>query len=410
MTEQIFLFRIHRKSKTKVTRKMLLEELAAIKSELASVRLEKEQLLQGSEASTADNDAVNFRSGSDTDVHQSASVGNESLLATMSNMSLGSLNIPECKPSDGEADVDKKAYEHWKEIVNASFNLVRATDERAKMDIFRIKAGPKLLEVMQGTSSTADMPDEQSRPFSNAVARLDHYFGSRTYIIGQRSKLMNTAQRSGEASVSFVRRVGAAAKLCGYKNDEEMEAIVRTIVKGTTDSRVRVLAHRNWVNQGDMNSLIAMVSDREMEIFNEEEYQKLNRQSCAPIAAVREHSEPGTSSRRGFGSKFRGIQRSRGTFRRGHAQSQGSSRNACWRCASMYHEPSACPNLDKVCHNCKRRGHLARSCSNVPKFGAGQKRAAIEQGEGEPRPKIAAIKQNGEEVEEKVMEDNLEVE
>lgn len=220
---------------------------------------------------------------------------------------------------------------------------------------------------------------------------------------------MNTVQQKDESSVSFVRRVAAAAKLCCYKNDEKMEAVVRTIVKGTSDSRVRVLAHRNWVNQGDMNSLIALVRDREMEIFNKQEYQKLNRPSCSPIAAVMDQTESRTPSRRGFGSRFSSTQRGRGTFRRGHAQYQGTSRSACWRCASLYHEPSACPNIDKVCHNCKRRGHLARSCASVPKFAPGQKRSAIEPGEDEPRPKVAAIKQNGEENFEKVA-DNLDVE
>lgn len=335
--------------------------------------------------------------------------GNESLWATVNHMSLGSLNIPECKPSDGETDIDKKAYEHWKEIVTASFNLVRATDEHAKMDIFRIKAGTKLLEVMQGTSTTADMPDERNLPFSNAIARLDKYFGSRTYIIGQRGKLMNTVQLKGESNISFVRRVAAAAKLCDYKGEEEMEAIVRTIVKGTTDSRVRILAHRNWVSQGDMNSLIAMVHDREMEISNEEEYQKLNRPISSTIAAVSQPTEPRGQFRRATGPRFKGNQRGRGAYHRGQCHNQGLSRSACWRCASMYHGPADCPNIDKVCHNCNRRGHLARTCSALSRQGIGQKRPHEEPEEEEPRPKLAAITQNGEDNADKV-QDNVKLE
>lgn len=141
---------------------MLLEELAAIKTELATARLENEQLIHGSGAKVVGSD-VNFRPSEYLD-DRSTSSGSGSMLTTMSNMSLGALNIPECKPSDGETDIDKKAYEHWKEILNASFNLVRAADERAKMDIFRIKAGSKLLEVMQGTSFTPNMPDDYPTP------------------------------------------------------------------------------------------------------------------------------------------------------------------------------------------------------------------------------------------------------
>ncbi|XP_062708138.1 uncharacterized protein LOC115258286 [Aedes albopictus] len=294
---------------------MLLEEISALKLELETIRTDKQQAFQDFDANLR-NDAVDFEL-SEASHHQSTSSGSGSLLATMSNMSLSSLNIPECKPSEGETDIDKKAYEHWKKILSASFNLVHATDEQAKMDIFRIKAGPKLLEVMQGTSSTAEMPDPRNKPFSNALARLDNYYGSRTYIIGQRGKLMNMVQQSGESSVSFVRRVSASAKLCGYKTEEEMEAVVRTIVKGTIDSRVRVLAHRNWVNQGDVNSLIALVHDREMEILNEEEYQKVNRQNTVTIAAVTQSADSRAQFRRGTGSGYRGIQRGRGAFHRG---------------------------------------------------------------------------------------------
>lgn len=131
---------------------MQTKELEAVKSELASIRSER---VTASEASTENSSRPSEVFGSNQ------ALENESLLSTMSNMSLGSLNIPECKPSEGETDVDKMAYEHWKEILAASFNLMRASDERAKMDIFRIKAGPKLLEIMKGTSSTPEMPNER---------------------------------------------------------------------------------------------------------------------------------------------------------------------------------------------------------------------------------------------------------
>lgn len=386
-----------------------MEQLEALKSELAIVRSEKGS---GSVTTTAAYDSVDFRSSEVFESNQPVLSENASILATMNNMSLGSLHIPECSPSEGESDIDKKAYEHWKEVLVASFNLVRAQDERAKMDIFRIKAGPKLLEIMQGTSSVPEMPNECTHPFSNAIARLDQYFGSRTYIIGQRGKLMNMVQRDGESNLAFVRRVAAAAKLCGYKCDEEMEAVVRTIVKGTADSRVRVLAHRNWVNQGDLNSLIEMVRDREMELFNEQEYQKHNRQNNSVIATVTQSTYTRPASRRGpgrgAGPRYRGNQRGRGTYRRERASIEGSSRGSCWRCASIYHEASNCPNLDKVCHNCKRRGHLARTCATQPQVGAGQKRQLNEPADEESKPKIAAITQNGEEDEKKVHDSDVE--
>ena len=85
---------------------------------------------------------------------------------------------------------------------------------------------------------------------------------------------MSMFQTSTETSIDFVRRVGSAAKLCEYTVGKEMEAIVRIITKGAFDSRVRILAHRNWVKDGSMKDLIDLVRDHEVEKLNEEEFQR----------------------------------------------------------------------------------------------------------------------------------------
>lgn len=52
---------------------------------------------------------------------ESSDSRNESLLlSTMNSWTLGALNVPECVPTEGEAEVDKKAFEYWKEILIAS--------------------------------------------------------------------------------------------------------------------------------------------------------------------------------------------------------------------------------------------------------------------------------------------------
>ncbi|XP_062538798.1 uncharacterized protein LOC134207093 [Armigeres subalbatus] len=115
--------------------------------------------------------------------------------ASMSGMPINALGIPECLPSDGETEIDRKSYEHWKQIMEASLDLMKSTDEKTRMGIFKIKAGAKLLEVYESTATRPGMPDEKMEPYSNALARLNEYFGSRTYILSQRSKLINMVQR-----------------------------------------------------------------------------------------------------------------------------------------------------------------------------------------------------------------------
>lgn len=317
----------------------------------------------------------------------------DTLLTSVNNMSLSTMNIPECIPSDGESDIDKKSFEYWKNILLASLNLIQANDEYTKMDVFKIKAGSKLLELFQGTKSSLGMPEETSQPFSNALARLDCYFGSRAYTLSQRSKLLNIVQRAEETSIQFVRRVASSAKLCGYdKEDDEMEAIARTVIKSATDKRVRTLAHRNWVRQGSLNDLIDLVRDHETELSNEEEFQKMRQpQRTISVAAISTDGGQRKQFQRNSTGRFYSSFRGKETSSRAPMRNQRPMANTCWRCASIYHGPGQCPCRDKICHNCKQLGHLARCCPSQNRGRIAPKRFADVDNEAPPR-KIAAIK------------------
>lgn len=81
---------------------------------------------------------------------------------------------------------------------------------------------------------------------------------------------MMMCQIDKENSIEFARRVVSVTKLCDYRPDDEMEAVVRAITKCAIDGRVLVLAHRNWVKQGSMKDFIDLV--REIDLvrnFNE---------------------------------------------------------------------------------------------------------------------------------------------
>lgn len=310
---------------------------------------------------------------------------NESLLVTtLSNWTLSNIYIPECTPLDGEGEIDKRAFDYWKDIFHSSIKIVNATDEQTMFGLFKIKAGPKLRDIFFTTVSGPGMSCEATAPFSNAMERLNDYFGSRTNILAQRGKLMSLSQNATENSMQFVRRVSTAAKLCNYTDDEEMEAVVRVITKGALDSRVRVLAHRNWVKQGSMKDLIDLVRDRELEKANEEEFQRNHgKVEVAKVAAISQqpYGTPwqsqgnfrpnlrfgGQRSVRGFGrGGGRGFGRGRSAVSRNHIRNyESGSVNNCWRCGSIFHHPYQCPGMQKVCHNCGRMGHIARICPSI---------------------------------------------
>lgn len=184
---------------------------------------------------------------------------------------------------------------------------------------------------------------------------------------------MNLCQLPSEPSIEFVRRVASAAKLCNYGNDEEMEAVVRVVTTGANDSRIRILARRNWVKQGSMKDLIDQVQEHELEQANEEEFRRAhNRGGPATVAMVARNPQE-AQTQGGFRADWRGNWRgrrltrgSRGSGRGGRGANQGMLRRqhggGCWRCGSTYHQPFTCPNASKTCHTCGRTGHIARMC------------------------------------------------
>ncbi|XP_062713225.1 uncharacterized protein LOC134290179 [Aedes albopictus] len=238
-----------RKGKEESSSKKMMNELLKVKAELERTRKEKEELSRSLAATGQDR---NFAGARSSTMRDDLVNGNESLLMTMNNMSRSSLSIPECVPASGDTELNKRVYDHWKNVFNASMNLIQATEETTKFDLFRIKAGPSLLELLEGTSTQPGMPDANLLPYSNAIARLDGYFGSRAYILSQRSKLANMVQKSGEVNIEYVKRVSAASKLCNYRADEEFEAISRTLTRGST-ARLRYL-HVVEVKSTDANS------------------------------------------------------------------------------------------------------------------------------------------------------------
>lgn len=343
----------------------------------------------------------------------STSRGDSLLLPSMNNWTLNALNIPECVPSEGETEVDKRAYEYWKDILVSSLDLSNTVDEYTKFGVFKIRAGQKLREIFNTTTTTAGMPDEKSKPFSNAMARLDAYYGSRTYILAQRGKLMMMTQITTESSVEFVRRVASAAKLCNYGADDEMEAVVRVITKGASDAKVRVMAYRNWVKQGSMKDLIDLVRDREIEKSNEAEFQRTHEHNKPlSVAAVTSHNSredrgktffnptwQGRGSQRGNRGGYRGVNRGvnrgagRGRGFRGNPRDQSASN--CWRCGSIYHHPSECPVMNYECRSCGGVGHIAHVCESNqqtnPHYQARPQKRTADQAETGVDRKIAAI-------------------
>lgn len=295
-----------------------------------------------------------------------------SLMSSMNNLSFASLNVSECKPVDGEEEIDKKSFVQWKELLEASMQLVEVTDEDTQMRIFKIKAGTKLLDVLYGTTTSSKDPNPDSEPYSNAMSRLQNYFGSRDYLLMQRQKLRSMYQEPAEADMKYVKRIIAAAKLCDFEDEQLLENVCHIIQSHATNSKIREIGRKVLRKGGTLVILLDKIRVQEVERINEEIYLKNHQVRQVEVAAVsygqtvKEYGKPSnrfmnaTDQRTpGTWQSFRG----RGGFsRQGTMRNTNRTRGACWRCTSRYHSATECFAMQKVCHNCNKKGHLERAC------------------------------------------------
>ncbi|XP_062541824.1 uncharacterized protein LOC134209812 [Armigeres subalbatus] len=181
---------------------------------------------------------------------------NESLSASMNNLSFATLNVPECKPLNDEDEIDKRSFETWRTLLEASMQLVGVTNERIKMSIFQIKAGPKLLDILENTSSSCSSASFDISPYSNAMDRLRDYFGSRDYTLLQRQKLRSLTQMIGESDVKYVKRVINLTKLCDYNESQTLENVADVIQSHALNLNVRELGRKVLRKGGTIPALL----------------------------------------------------------------------------------------------------------------------------------------------------------
>lgn len=330
-----------------------------------------------SERSTEEGSFVRLHSTMRED--RSDSPQNSVLMSSMTNLSFASLQVPECKPVDGEEEIDRKSYEQWKQMLEASMQLAGVVDETTKMNIFRIKAGYKLLDVLDGTVSSAESPDISLFPYSNAIHRLGAFYGSRDYTFMQRQKLRSLTQQPGEMDVKYVKRVIAVAKLCDYDEANVAEQVADTIQAHAMNRRVREIGRKILRKGGSLADLLEKVRAAEMEQRNEEVFAKNHGSVQAEVAAVAYGQPSGSrasnynvnparyqsNTRPRYFGNTRGRRGGRGFGR------QESTRNVtphveCWRCLSRLHLAKDCYLADSSCHLCRRKGHIARACHRQP--------------------------------------------
>lgn len=354
--------------------------------------------------------------------------------SSMNQLSVASINVPECKATDDDG-IHRHTYEQWKDLLIDSLKLAGIQDEATKFTVFKVKAGASLLEIYRNTKSDDGSPDPTEEPFSNALHRLQSYFGSGSDVMLMRRRLAMMIQRPDETDLNFITRVGSTARLCEFDAEKEFEQIVSTVAEHSRNRDVRTTALKMLNRRGTFIDLVDKVREIETIRLNEEyvtlRHGNAEQALIAPVQsfpnweASRQQRHPGFGSRGGF--QQRGNYRGNGTkerqmYRGGSFQSQtnrgrrfqarpyrgggssgysrynSSQEENCWRCGGVYHSPNDCNVKDKTCNKCGQVGHIQRVC-----FGQ-FKRAGGETSDAPPK-KIAAVEVRGKaELESKVEE------
>ncbi|XP_062550254.1 uncharacterized protein LOC134215005 [Armigeres subalbatus] len=387
-----------------------------LRRELERIRMQKEPLEDaGSSAPATDieNQSVsdysaNFRPHSTR--KDKSSLEESRFMSSINQLSISSVNIPECMPTGEEGEIHRHAFEQWKDLLEDSLKLAGISDEATQFMIFKVKAGRRLLDIYKNAKSDENAPDFGSTPFSNAMYRLKNFFGSGSDTMFQRRKLSLMFQKSSESDSAYITRVGTTARLCEFGEDRESEAILGTVADHARTKEVRTAALKILHRKGSFTDLIDKVREIECirlsEQFFKERQEPKEPASIAPVSADFPHHAQ-QYRRQNFNASVlrqRGLTRGypmRQTSRRRvsnnirtpfvHQGNQRAQGTRCWRCTSVFHDAAMCHAISKICRSCGRKGHIQIACEST--YHTGTKRESeydTATSEAPPR-KIAAI-------------------
>lgn len=393
------------------------ETIRALQSSLSSARNESEEVnseefdIQPGRCSTKRLSRINNSLPCDT----------SQFVTSMNQMSASSISVPECKASVEGEDISRLDYEYWEDLLVNSLTLAGITDEAMKMVVLKVKAGRKLLEVLKGTESTNEAPDESTHPFANAMFRLKKHFESISDVMIHRRKLATMVQTETEGDKAFIQRVATEAQQCGYSEDQRFDEILNTVAVRASHHKVRAEAVK-WMNRRAKNpkqegvtlqEFIEKIKEIETIRLNEDYVTKRQAElNAAPVNAIRAVSRPSPEiagpSRYGDDRTVAGTSRSsaykmrsaygKSAYQKPNNQvygrmpyqkpySQGNGRkpfqpsnnrggrnlqilnepdardpDRCPRCNSISHSEQNCYATRLTCYTCGRVGHMFRAC------------------------------------------------
>ncbi|XP_062534363.1 uncharacterized protein K02A2.6-like [Armigeres subalbatus] len=269
-------------------------------------------------------------------------------MSTMNQMTISSINVPECKPSAEGEDISRLDYDAWQDLLVNSLALAGVTDEMTKFVVF------KNLQVR--------LQNEAIQPFSNAMHRLKSYFfASTSDIMLQRRKLALMAQQPSESDLAFIRRIMLVARQCDYPEEKQFEEVLSTVAEQAKHKEIRIAALKMMSRKASLSELIDKVREIETIRLNEEyvaKKQVVTEPLTASVNAVRATAE-------GQYVTFLATQPQHMVEPHTNEQIFVEDEDKGLSEEHFYHAAEQCFAIKMTCHNCGGVGHLLRAC-NLP--------------------------------------------
>lgn len=285
-------------------------------------------------------------------------------------LSLASIIIPECTPSTDDDEIHRQTFETWMELFNDMMDLAGVSDERTKFVVFKVKAGPRLLEILRNTVSTLETPSIVLNPLENAICRLQNYFSSGSYLMLQRRRLSAMAQLPEESDRSFVLRVAETARYCGYGEGLIRDEVINVVSQRARDREVRAVAVTLIGVENNFTLLMNKIREMLAIRINEEAALMALKQQPMLVAPIRvdrsrgdrDRYKPYEVSQRAGGSQLYRQPRPEYQQPRLESAEKKPAYRRCWRCGNPDHEPEVCWAIRKRCNKCDEVGHIQRVC------------------------------------------------
>lgn len=240
----------------------------------------------------------------------------------------GLSNIPSINPFDTETEPTTlaPAWEKWVSRFTIYITATGVKDAAQKRALLLHLAGPAVQDIFSTLADTGSETD-----FDLALSKLTEYFAPQKRIKFNRQVLRHTTQMEGETTDSYITRLRAIGKYCGYDDlDDELA-----------------------------DHVLATCSDRLRRRLYREDDSGLTLQNIQHIARAVEAADSQANRMAGQGQERQGE--SVNSITKGKAGQTGQRR--CYRCGKPGHVAKECIcSRNHTCEKCGKLGHFGAMC------------------------------------------------